>query len=256
MTETVRAMTSALNCIALQKNYGGVLAVADVSFAVGPGEILGIIGPNGSGKTTLLNLVSGITSADAGSVWIGQRDVSSKPTHERAKLGLGRTFQNLRLFRNLSVLDNLLIGGHSGPWFSAGPIIRFPARNAENRLRDRAWELLQELQLTEYARRLAGALAYGLQRRVEIARSLMGGPKVLLLDEPVAGMNDIEAHAIIEVLSAVKAHNVAQVVIDHNVAFITRLADRVMVMDAGAVLISGSPAEVVRDERVIRAYLG
>lgn len=248
--------TTALRAEGLNKDFGGVHAVADVGFSVGAGEILGIIGPNGSGKTTLLNLVSGVMSADAGTVWLGGRDVSRRRSFERARLGLARTFQNLRLFRNLSVFDNLLIGGHVGPWFRGGIADTVHSRQHEYALRERASTVLRDLDLEGDAERMAGALAYGTQRRVEIARSLMSEPSVLLLDEPVAGMNDVEAGAIRDLLGRVRASGVAQVVIEHNVAFITRLADRVLVMDAGRVLVTGLPADIVRDQRVITAYLG
>lgn len=248
--------TAALRGEGLRKDFGGVHAVADVGFSVAPGRILGILGPNGSGKTTLLNLVSGVMPADAGAVWLSERDVSRRTAFERARLGLARTFQNLRLFRNLSVADNLLIGGHVGPWFRGGIAGALHSARHEGELRDRAAALLHDLDLEGDAGRMAGALAYGIQRRVEIARSLMSEPSVLLLDEPVAGMNDVEADAIRELLGVVRARGVAQVVIEHNVGFITRLADDVLVMDAGSVLVAGKPAEVVRDERVIRAYLG
>jgi len=246
----------ALRCEGLRKDFGGVHAVADVGFAVHAGQILGIIGPNGSGKTTLINLVSGVTASDAGAVWLGERDVSRKTPFERARLGLARTFQNLRLFRNLSVFDNLLIEGHVGPWFRGGVGGSLQSLRHESELRDHASALLRDLHLERDADRMAGALAYGLQRRVEIARSLMSDPSVLLLDEPVAGMSDAEAHEILEVLGVVQTRDVAQVVIEHNIAFITRLVGHVLVMDAGSVLATGAPAEVVRDERVIKAYLG
>lgn len=246
------ASALALRCDGLRKNFGGVQAVDDVGFVVARRQILGILGPNGSGKTTLLNLVSGVTAADAGQVWLDDREVTRSRPADHARLGLARTFQNLRLFRNLSVLENLLIGGHVAR--SEGGL-RHPLR-AETDLRERAWKLLSELDLEAVAERPAGALAYGLQRRVEIARSLMAEPSVLLLDEPVAGMNDAEARSVADFLHSLRERGIAQVVIEHNVAFVSGLVDDVLVMDAGKVLATGKPADIVRDERVIKAYLG
>jgi len=257
MTAVAIEPVSALRCAGLRKDFGGVHAVVDLGFSVERGAILGIIGPNGSGKTTLLNLVSGVIAADAGSVWLSGRDVTAMKTYEHARSGLARTFQNLRLFRNLSVLENLLIGGHVGPRHrSSGRRARLLPLRAERELRDRALALLRDLGLEAEAQRMAGTLAYGLQRRVEIGRSLMSSPAVLLLDEPVAGMNDAEAGSVRDLLEVVRSQGVAQVVIEHNVAFVTDLVDDLLVMVAGQVLAAGRPDEVIRDDRVIKAYLG
>ncbi len=249
------ATRTTLRCDGLHKNFGGVQAVDNVGFSVDRQRVLGILGPNGSGKTTLLNLISGVTATDAGHIWLDDRDVTRTSPVKHAELGLARTFQNLRLFRNLTVLENLLIGGHVADRGGARNAIMHPFA-AEAALRDRARGLLGELGLERDASRPAGALAYGLQRRVEIGRSLMSRPSVLLLDEPVAGMNDVEATSVLDFLQSLRERDIAQVVVEHNVAFVTQLVDEVLVMDAGKVLMTGKPADVVRDERVIKAYLG
>jgi ABC-type branched-subunit amino acid transport system ATPase component len=244
-----RAAEHGLVCTGLSKSFSGVKALSDVSLQVPPASVTGLIGPNGSGKTTLLNCVSGILRPDSGSVTVQGQVVTGRPDYVCAARGIARTFQNLRLFTSLSVRDNLLIGGH------LGGTIRHPRRRARQR-KELAAELMDLLELSDLARAIAGGLAYGIQRRVEIARALMGSPAVLLLDEPAAGMNDVEAGRIVAVLRRLADRGTAVLLVEHNMAVVTSVSDTVFALDAGVELARGSPGDVMVDPAVVKAYLG
>jgi ABC-type branched-subunit amino acid transport system ATPase component len=244
-----RAAEHGLVCTGLSKSFSGVKALSDVSLEVPPASVTGLIGPNGSGKTTLLNCVSGIFRPDSGSVTVQGQVVTGRPDYVCAARGIARTFQNLRLFTSLSVRDNLLIGGH------LGGTIRHPRRRARRR-RELAAELMDLLELSDLASAIAGGLAYGIQRRVEIARALMGSPAVLLLDEPAAGMNDVEAGKIVAVLRRLADRGTAVLLVEHNMAVVTSVSDTVFALDAGVELARGSPGDVMVDPAVVKAYLG
>jgi ABC-type branched-subunit amino acid transport system ATPase component len=237
-----------LECNEVSKSFSGVAAVESLSFSLGPAEILGVIGPNGSGKTTLLNCLSGILPVDRGEIAIGGAAATRATPEERARRGLARTFQTLRLFNSLSVRDNLRIGGHVSR--------RVSRARRERGIRARADAMLEMFGLEEDAGRVAGALPYGAQRRVEIARALMSEPLCLLLDEPAAGMNEYEATALRETLEQVRSHDVALIVVEHNTRFIGDLVDRAIVLDAGCRIAEGPPGEVLSDDRVVEAYFG
>lgn len=243
----------ALACDAVNKYFDGVHAVRDITFSVAPGEVLGILGPNGSGKTTLINCISGAIDADSGTVRVGAADVTRASMAARAGDGIARTFQNLRLFGSLSVMENLLIGAHLD-----GRGVRTPwgALRSERRMRTQAEAMIERLDLVEVADRHAGALPYGIQRRVELGRALMSHPSVLLLDEPAAGMNDGEVSRLGRTLRQIATDGVTLVVIEHHVAFMLGLVDRAIVLDAGAMIAEGKPAEVIRRPEVLEAYLG
>ena len=228
----------------LSCRFGGLLALDRVSFEVQPGEIFGLIGPNGAGKTTLFNLISGVTAATAGEVlWQGQ-PVSSLPAHRLNRLGIARTFQNLRLFDRLTVLENLLVAQHHQP-------------SGRSRGLEVAWQLLDELALTDLAERDAGTLAYGDRRRLEIARALATAPRLLLLDEPAAGLNPSEKERLCDLIAALRRrHQLTVMIIEHHVPLLMRLCDRLAVLDFGVRIALGTPEQVRRDPQVIAAYLG
>lgn len=230
---------------AATKDFSGLRALENVSVTVRPGEIVGLIGPNGSGKTTLLNLVSGVLSPSAGRVLIDGADATRWPAHKVAQAGIGRTFQNIRLFGHLSVLENVEI--------AATARLEGSAESA----RALAQRLLAEFGLEGSADRLAGELDYGAQRRLEIARALALRPRYLLLDEPAAGMNPTESNQLLAELAELRRRTgIALLVIDHDMSLIMRLCDRIVVLNRGQVIAYGKPAEIQRNPAVIEAYIG
>jgi ABC-type branched-subunit amino acid transport system ATPase component len=229
----------------LSKNFGGVRALRSVALDVGPGETLGLIGPNGSGKTTLVNCVSGVLTPSGGTVVFDGRDVTKWSRTRRARAGLARTYQSLRLFKALTVAENV----------EAGLVRRTDDRTSERQARVEA--ILDAHGLGELSGVPVADLSYGLQRRVEIARTLVSDPSMLLLDEPAAGLADEETAGLRDLLVATRARlGLSVLIIDHDVSFIMEISDRVTVLDDGRVLFSGSPQEVAQDPGVITAYLG
>ncbi len=244
---------------AVTRRFGGLTAVDQVSLGVQAGEVFGLIGPNGAGKTTLFNLVTGLTPPSCGGLRFGDRDLGGLPPDRIAALGIARTFQNLRLFSSMTVLENVLVGMHgqgsAGFWDTLRSSYR--ARREDRRLREQAKDLLDLLGLADQAEQQATTLAYGAQRRLEIARALALKPRLLLLDEPAAGMNPSEKGELSELIRNIRAEfDLTVLLIEHHVPLVMGLCDRIAVLDFGRCIAIGDPEQVRRDPAVIEAYLG
>jgi branched-chain amino acid transport system permease protein len=242
----------------VSKRFRGVLALDGVSLEVAAGEIHGIIGPNGSGKTTLFNVVSGIHQPSGGRVLLHGRDVTGRRAHELSRAGVARTFQNLRLFHRLTVLENVMVALDRDPAYAHARYLLGPwsVLRRERRDRARALALLRDLGLEGSAEELAVNLPYGLQRRLEIARALAAEPSVVLLDEPAAGLTAGEQDALAGVIRRIRGAGVTVLVIEHNMALVMGVCERITVLAHGRVIAAGRPAEVAHDANVIEAYLG
>ena len=250
--------TSILAVSGLAKCFGGLQAIDDLSFEVAPRTVHAIIGPNGAGKTTLLNLLTGIYHPDAGRVMLAGRDVTGLPTHLWATAGLGRTFQNLQIFFNMSALDNVMVGRHLRERCDLlASLLRTPALvRSERACRASARELMHRVGLDAWLDARADSMPYGALKRLEIARALALEPQVLLLDEPAAGLNQTEAREIDALIRELAAGGMTVLLVEHNMRLVMEVSDRVLVLDRGTKLAESTPAEVARDERVIEAYLG
>jgi len=236
-------MTVALAVENVEKAYGGVQVLRGVSLEVRAGSVCALIGPNGAGKSTLANVVSGMTLPDSGTVRLGGEDITALPAWKRAARGLGRTFQNLELFAGLTVLENVVVGGYA---------LGLPV----SELRARGLAALERFGIASLADRRVESLAFGEAKLVEPARMLVGEPKVAILDEPAAGLPPDSAEQLAERIAALCRDGLGVLLIEHNVPLVMDLADRVVVLESGAVLADGPPGEVRADQRVIDAYLG
>jgi len=256
MSETERR--TLLGAEGIAKRFGGVQALSDVSFHIGEGEIYGLIGPNGAGKTSLFNVLTGIYAPDGGTFTFDGKPLMGLKPNQIAERGIARTFQNIRLFANLSALENVMIGRHVRTHATVlGAIFRGPRTRAEEKaIEQRGYELLDYVGVQKRANDLAKHLAYGDQRRLEIARALATDPRLLALDEPAAGMNATETAALKKLLERIRQDGTTILLIEHDMKLVMSVCDRVMVLDYGKKIAEGPAAAVQKDEKVIAAYLG
>jgi branched-chain amino acid transport system ATP-binding protein len=242
----------------VSRAFGGLQALSDISFTVEQNSVQAVIGPNGAGKTTLLDIATGFTRPDSGTIVLDGVDITGSFSHELPAMGMMRTFQSARLVPRLTVRENIMLGGHhltrTGFW-SAG--LRLPgSRREESALRARADAALRFLELERFADHLASGLPAGTQRLIEVGRVLAGSPRLVLFDEPAAGLDDTETLELADVLKAVRSSDITMIIIEHNVGLVMSISDRILVLDAGKTIADDVPVAVQHSAEVIRAYLG
>jgi branched-chain amino acid transport system ATP-binding protein len=242
----------------ISKHFGGLKVLQDVSFTVPAGGIFGMIGPNGAGKTTVFNLLTGLLQPSGGSINFNGQDLGAAAPHRITELGIARTFQNIRIFKEMTLLENVIVGMHAHLDYGIGDLLLNLGafRQAEARARERALELLSWVKLDHKAMLLAESLSYGEQRRLEFARALATEPKLLLLDEPVAGMNPSEKTELMAEIVNIKQRGFSIFLIEHDMRFVMGLCDRIAVLNFGRIIAEGTPDEIKNNPEVIEAYLG
>jgi len=255
---SVRKIGVLLRAKGLHKRFGGVQAVRDITFDIPEGAVFAIIGPNGAGKSTLLNLLSGVYRPDAGSIELDDVDLTKLPAHRRVRYGIARTFQKIRLFKQISAIDNVVVGFHTHHDIPIWQyVIHGPSwRRDRERCRDEAKRLLAFMGLERRAHLLAGSLSYGEQRMLEIARALATAPRLLMVDEPAAGLNAAEVEMLLDRVDVLRRNGTTLCVVEHNMNLVMKIADQILVIDYGQFLFKGAPAEVQRHAGVSAAYLG
>ncbi len=249
---------SILDVKKLNRSFGGLHAVNDVSFSVESRQIKAVIGPNGAGKTTLFNLIAGALRADSGEVYFNENDISNFPSHRVASHGIARTFQNIKLYSHMSVIENVMMGRHvrSSAGFFAG-LCNLPRTwKEEKRIYEKSWELIEMLGIAELAHHDATSLAFGQQRTVEFARALAMEPELLLLDEPAAGLNIYETAEIAEMIRKIRETGITILIIEHDMSLVMDISDEITVLSSGKKIAQGKPEEIQRNEEVIKIYLG
>ena len=256
--EASGAVAPAVEIVGLTKTFGGLTAVSDIHIEVTERRIHGILGPNGAGKTTVLNMISGFIAPDSGSISIFDHEVTRKPPHRIARHGVARTYQNIRLFGGMTVLETVMAGAYMRRSSTiGGTLFLSPGERLERRrVRERARALLEQVGVRSTHDELAETLSYGDQRRVEIARALATEPKVLLLDEPTAGMNDAESHEIGELLLELRESGLTLLLIEHNMRLVEEFCESVSVMNSGVMLAQGTPSWCLEQDDVKEAYFG
>lgn len=243
----------------ITKSFGGVVAINDTSFYINKNEIFGLIGPNGAGKTTMFNIITGNYKPSSGEVYLDGKNITNKKNYKIVREGIARTFQNIRLFSSMSVLENILIGfDNTTKYTYLESIFRLPRFfSQEIEVKKKAFEIMDFLGIEKFANELATSLSYGSQRKVEIARALATSPKLLLLDEPAAGMNPNETKELAKLLFDIRdKFDITILLIEHDMKFVNHLCDRVMVLDYGKTIFEGKIEDAIKDEEVIKAYLG
>jgi branched-chain amino acid transport system ATP-binding protein len=251
-------MTPLLETRGLSKTFGGLKAVQNVDLSVGANRIVSVIGPNGAGKTTFFNCLSGIYRPDGGEILLDGQNIAGRPPHQVCRLGMSRTFQNIRLFPEMTVLENVLVAQFKHRSLSPLPLL-FRSKNfctREHECREEALGYLEFVGLRAHADRISSCLAYGQQRRLEIARALATKPRLLLLDEPAAGMNPQEAVEMVQLISRIRERGLAILLIEHHMKVVMTISDEILVLDHGIPIAHGAPEQVRNDPQVIKAYLG
>jgi len=247
-----------LKLSSVSKNFGGLQVLHDVSFNMQPGSIFGLIGPNGAGKTTIVNLITGLIKPTSGELNFNGQNLSHIASHEITRLGIARTFQNIRIFKEMNLLENVIVGMHDHLNYGAVSMLfnLRSYRQAETNAKQRALELLSWVKLDHKAQMLADNLSYGEQRKLELARALATEPKLLLLDEPVAGMNPTEKTELMAEIKNIRDRGFSIFMIEHDMRFVMELCDHIAVLNFGKIIADGSPQEVRHNQQVIEAYLG